>query len=65
VTLFQEATRRCSDPFRSIPGYFQRAGDRLPRQGATAPLKLNQNYVSDLLVLRFGAVDDDVLQFSG
>jgi monooxygenase len=45
-------------------GYFQRAADRLPRQGAIGPWKLNQNYLSDLVALRFGAVDDGVLQFS-
>ncbi|MGH8820088.1 MAG: flavin-containing monooxygenase, partial [Rhodoferax sp.] len=46
-------------------GYFQRAAQQLPRQGTTRPWKLNQNYLSDLLTLRFGAVDDGVLRFSG
>ena len=45
-------------------GYFQRAADRLPKQGTTRPWKLNQNYLRDLLALRFGAVDDGVLRFS-
>ena len=45
-------------------GYFQRAADLLPRQGAARPWKLNQNYLSDLLAMRFGKVDDGVLQFS-
>ncbi len=46
-------------------GYFQRAAGQLPRQGTTKPWKLNQNYLSDLIAMRFGAVDDGVLQFSG
>ncbi|MEO7128865.1 MAG: NAD(P)/FAD-dependent oxidoreductase [Rhodoferax sp.] len=46
-------------------GYFQRAAHLLPRQGTTKPWKLNQNYLSDLIAMRFGAVDDGVLQFSG
>jgi monooxygenase len=45
-------------------GYFQRAADQLPKQGATRPWKLNQNYLTDLAALRWGAVDDGVLQFS-
>ena len=32
--------------------------------GATKPWKLNQNYLSDLLAMRFGAVNDGVLRFS-
>ena len=45
-------------------GYFQRAADLLPRQGDRKPWKLNQNYLSDLVAMRFGAVDDGILQFS-
>ncbi len=45
-------------------GYFQRAGSVLPRQGATRPWKLNQNYLTDIVALRFAAVHDGVLQFS-
>ena len=45
-------------------GYFQRAMDRMPRQGVKKPWKLNQNYLSDLMTLRFGALDDGVMRFS-
>ena len=45
-------------------GYFQRAAGLLPKQGATKPWKLNQNYLSDLIAMRFGAVNDGVLRFS-
>ena len=45
-------------------GYFQRAADQLPKQGTTKPWKLNQNYLSDMLAMRFGKVADGVLRFS-
>jgi monooxygenase len=44
-------------------GYFQRAMDQLPRQGWHAPWKLHQNYLSDIVLLRWGTLNDDVLQF--
>jgi monooxygenase len=45
-------------------GYIQRASDHLPRQGSKRPWKLYQNYVRDLLNLRFGSVDDGALEFA-
>jgi cation diffusion facilitator CzcD-associated flavoprotein CzcO len=45
-------------------GYFQRALHALPKQGAVRPWKLNQNYLLDLLALRFGRIDDGVLEFA-
>ena len=45
-------------------GYVQRARDVLPKQGATKPWRLYQNYALDLLTLRFGAVDDGTMRFA-
>lgn len=45
-------------------GYFQRAAALLPKQGTSKPWKLNQNYLRDVLVMRFGAIDDGVLEFT-
>ena len=45
-------------------GYVRRAVDLFPKQGLKAPWILRQNYVSDLLSLYFGAVDDGTLVFS-
>jgi cation diffusion facilitator CzcD-associated flavoprotein CzcO len=45
-------------------GYVRRALDRLPRQGAKRPWRLYQNYWLDLLSLRFGRLDDGVLELS-
>jgi monooxygenase len=45
-------------------GYFQRAIDQLPRQGSKRPWRLYQNYLRDLVSLRFGAVNDEALEFT-
>jgi monooxygenase len=45
-------------------GYVQRALDILPKQGAKAPWKLNQNYALDLMTLRFGKINDGTMRFS-
>jgi monooxygenase len=46
------------------PGYFQRAASIMPKQGKRKPWKLDENYVLDSLSLRWGSIDDDVLEFS-
>jgi cation diffusion facilitator CzcD-associated flavoprotein CzcO len=43
-------------------GYFQRAAAILPRQGDRAPWRLHQNYFRDLMNLRYGPVEDGVMQ---
>lgn len=45
-------------------GYVQRSIDQFPKQGTRKPWKLYQNYALDLVSLRFGSVDDGVMQFS-
>jgi monooxygenase len=45
-------------------GYVQRAIDKFPRQGSKAPWRLYQNYALDILSLKYGAVEDDAMQFS-
>ena len=45
-------------------GYVQRGIDQFPKQGTRKPWKLYQNYALDLVALRFGSVDDGVMQFS-
>ncbi len=45
-------------------GYIQRAIDQFPRQGDKKPWRLYQNYVRDLLSLKFGAVNDPALEFA-
>jgi len=45
-------------------GYVQRALAVLPRQGTKVPWKVHQNYALDLMALRYGKVDDGVMEFS-
>jgi monooxygenase len=45
-------------------GYVQRAKDVLPKQGNKKPWKLYQNYALDLVTLRFGKVNDGVMEFA-
>ena len=52
-------------PFLDLAsGYIQRAADKIPSQGDRAPWKLYQNYLLDLLLLRYGRVVDGYLEFS-
>ena len=44
-------------------GYVQRALDGLPKQGRRRPWKVYQNYLKDLLLMRFGALHDGVMEF--
>ena len=44
-------------------GYVQRALPLLPQQGDRKPWRLDQNYLLDLLTLRFDRIDDGVLTF--
>ncbi len=50
-------------PFLSFSsGYVQRAAGLLPQQGTRAPWQVHQSYLADLLTIRFGRLDDGVLQ---
>ncbi len=45
-------------------GYIQRAHNELPKQGSRQPWQVVQNYLYDLPRLRFGNIDDGVLEFA-
>ncbi len=45
-------------------GYVQRTLGKFPKQGSKAPWKLRQNYALDIMTLRFGRIDDGVMEFS-
>lgn len=44
-------------------GYIERSRDKLPRQGERTPWRLHQNYVLDLLALRWGRTSDGAMRF--
>jgi hypothetical protein len=45
-------------------GYVQRAIAKMPKQGSKRPWKLYQNYALDIMTLRYGSVDDGVMEFA-
>jgi cation diffusion facilitator CzcD-associated flavoprotein CzcO len=45
-------------------GYVQRAEASLPRQGTRAPWAVLNNYLRDAVALRYGPLEDGLLQFS-
>ena len=45
-------------------GYVQRSIAKLPKQGSKRPWRLYQNYALDIVTLRYGRVDDGVMQYS-
>jgi hypothetical protein len=46
-------------------GYVQRAADLMPRQGARRPWRMRQDYLTDLVAMRLGRVEDRAMRFSG
>ncbi len=69
---YSQVTPRLDDPTITAEplldftsGYVQRALPNLPHQGSKRPWKLYQNYLLDLLALRFGRLKDGTLEFRG
>ena len=64
---FRQCTPRVEGEVAEVPfldfnsGYILRARDKFPRQGATKPWRVNQNYLKDVFALRFGSVDDQMV----
>ena len=46
-------------------GYVLRSIDQFPKQGSKAPWRLHQNYALDIVSLKFGAIEDGAMEFSG
>jgi cation diffusion facilitator CzcD-associated flavoprotein CzcO len=62
--VLKDASVEVEPFFDFTSGYVQRALHMLPRQGSKTPWRMHQNYARDLLALRFGQVDDGVMEFS-
>ncbi|MCW5879613.1 MAG: NAD(P)/FAD-dependent oxidoreductase [Anaerolineae bacterium] len=67
---YTQCTARLTDPSVTeeplldfTSGYVQRAMPYLPRQGSKKPWKLYQNYILDLLTLKFGKLNDGTMEF--
>jgi len=66
---YVQATPRAADPaIETVPwldftsGYVVRAMEKFPRQGTRTPWRLHQNYARDLAMVRFGSIEDGVLE---
>jgi len=57
---------RATAPFveHFTPGYIQRSLASWPKQGSKAPWRVYQNYIRDLLSLKWSRIDDGSLEFS-
>jgi cyclohexanone monooxygenase len=52
------------EPFLSFTsGYVQRAAAILPKQGSRRPWQVYQNYLQDMMTIRFGRIADGVIRF--
>ena len=45
-------------------GYVLRSVDALPKQGSTRPWRLHQSYPRDLILMRFGRLEDKGMRFA-
>ncbi|HVW25037.1 MAG TPA: NAD(P)/FAD-dependent oxidoreductase [Polyangiaceae bacterium] len=67
---YRQCTPRAREPLPRTPyidfssGYIRRSIQRFPSQGTRAPWRLYQNYALDMLSLRFGRLDDGVMDFA-
>lgn len=46
------------------PGYIERASANWPKQGSTPPWRVHQNYIRDIISLKWSSVDNEGLKFS-
>jgi len=44
-------------------GYIERVLDTLPKQGSKQPWRLYQDYFKDLRMMRYGRLEDGVMEF--
>lgn len=60
----EDAAKDSSKPvFNLSSGYIQRTAHQMPRQGSRAPWVYHNNYLWDILALRYYGIQDDVMQF--
>lgn len=62
--LYDQADQDADPLINLSAGYVQRSVEMLPKQGAKSPWKLHQNYLLDMIAMKFGRVDDGAIEFS-
>ena len=64
IAVARRDPRLGEQPFLDFTsGYVVRSLEILPKQGSARPWKVYQNYILDALALRWGRIDDGVLEF--
>lgn len=59
-----DANKYHQEPFLDFnSGYVLRAQGKLPQQGSKAPWKVYQNYLRDTISIKYGAINDKVLEY--
>jgi cation diffusion facilitator CzcD-associated flavoprotein CzcO len=54
-----------TEPFIDlVSGYVLRSIDQLPKQGPKPPWRLHQNYPRDVVMLRYGSLEDEAISFT-
>jgi monooxygenase len=65
VPEFADPADATQEPiFNLASGYVLRSADQLPKQGPRAPWRQRMNYVLDIPLVRYGALDDGSMRFS-
>ena len=64
VPALEEGDMEVESSLALQSGYMQRGRDIMPKQGVERPWCNKQNYVSDLMAIKFAGFNDDVLKFS-
>lgn len=65
VTPLAPDASLATEPFIDLAsGYVLRSIDKLPKQGARTPWRLHQNYARDVVLLKYGSLEDDAIVFS-
>ncbi len=65
ATPIRDASAVGEAPFLDFSsGYVTRAMAQFPKQGTTAPWRVHQNYLRDLVALRYGKVADGTMAFT-
>lgn len=58
-----DPTIKPEPPVDFTSGYIQRALKDVPKQGSKLPWRVNQNYIKDIKMFRYGQIDDGTMEF--
>ncbi len=59
----KDSNVKAEPPVDFSSGYIQRALKEMPKQGSEFPWRVNQNYIKDIKMFRYGQIDDGTMEF--